>query len=115
MLLQLLIFCKRIQVKLKYHELDKKARECVWTNFLAGNKEVSTCSVDSKDISALAEIPLNGREIRNVIQLAKAIARGEGQSLNRRHLEKVVALYQQFDKEMKEEVSKGATETTADK
>ena len=48
-------------------------------------------------------------EIRNVIQLAKALAAGEQKSLNRQHLERVIALCIQFDKEMKEDVEQQQT------
>jgi SpoVK/Ycf46/Vps4 family AAA+-type ATPase len=103
-------FYSRIQVKLKYYELEEDARRQVWKNFLLDKKQDALgTSITDSDIAILAAPKLNGREIRNVIQLAKALARGESSALTRKHVERVVALYLQFDREMKDAVD---TQTT---
>jgi hypothetical protein len=91
-------------VKLKYYELDTDARRQVWTNFLRdpkANKEVAVAVTDD-EIATISKIALNGREIRNVLQLARSLAKGEKSPLSKQHLDGVTSMYCQFDKEMKE-------------
>jgi hypothetical protein len=84
-------FHSRISVALKYEDLDSAARAQVWGNFF---EAAQIKGVDSKD---LASHELNGRQIRNVIQLARALADREktGVDISRiyRHFKVTSAYY----------------------
>ncbi|CAB4435249.1 unnamed protein product [Rhizophagus irregularis] len=64
-------FQSRISIALKYDELDSDAREKIWRTFLdrVEGKGRSKVNIDN-----LKERPLNGREIKTAIRLAKALA-----------------------------------------
>ena len=66
-------FESRTHLKIRYKDLDALARKSVWSNFVDGNQ----CSNDISDeqLGALAEEPLNGRQIKNAVKTAKLLAR----------------------------------------
>jgi SpoVK/Ycf46/Vps4 family AAA+-type ATPase len=87
-------FHSRISVALHYPELDADARRKIWVNFIdaAGVKTFSAAQIDS-----LAQHRLNGRQIRNVVRLAQALARDDNlDNMTMRHLEETIAITLQF-------------------
>ncbi|KAI5926702.1 P-loop containing nucleoside triphosphate hydrolase protein [Camillea tinctor] len=62
-------FRSRIDLLLPYHDLTSEARRQVWENFIdhAGREKFE---VDSESLDRLAQLPLNGREIKNLIKSA---------------------------------------------
>ena len=60
-------FQSRIHVSLAYPDLDTVSRRQIWSNFLSlkENSEIS-----DRDLDILAEVKLNGRQIKNVIKTA---------------------------------------------
>jgi len=67
-------FQTRITLALRYEPLDSKGRMQVWENLLLKSGK----SLDSLDLKALAGPVLNGREIKNALRLAMALAADEG-------------------------------------
>ena len=68
-------FASRVQCALRYSALDAGARGAIWRDLLA---RVPGGSGSDVDAAALARAPLNGRQIKNVLQLAQALAASEG-------------------------------------
>jgi len=83
-------FYSRISVGIKYTELNELAREKVWSNFL---EMARITGIDSKE---LATFHLNGRQIRNTIRLSQALAKKEGVSVTRTHIDRTLRVTKQF-------------------
>src|SRR4051812_25850650 len=102
-------FHSRISMALKYDALESPARAKIWKTFLSLSKEEG---ITDEDIKGLADLPLNGREIKSTIRLAQATAMAEcvahgkkpsnAQGLLRRsHLDAVLSVSQRFFEDLK--------------
>ncbi|KAF2118078.1 P-loop containing nucleoside triphosphate hydrolase protein [Lophiotrema nucula] len=69
-------FQSRIHLSLRYPSLDAPARLKIWRNFMEiarGSKGINV-DVDEGVLEELADIPLNGRQIKNTVSIAVKIA-----------------------------------------
>mmetsp|Transcript_19687 Transcript_19687/g.38967 ORF Transcript_19687/g.38967 Transcript_19687/m.38967 type:complete len:537 (+) Transcript_19687:3-1613(+) len=73
-------FQTRITLALRYEALDLEGRAKVWENLLV--KSGYEQKLESFDLMTLAKTPLNGREIKNALRLAMAMAVDEGVGLS---------------------------------
>ena len=71
-------FLSRVDLFLPYANLTKEARREVWSNFIyrSGNQKFNDLGkkVGDIDLDKLAELPLNGREIKNLIKSAHLLS-----------------------------------------
>jgi SpoVK/Ycf46/Vps4 family AAA+-type ATPase len=128
-------FKSRIQLALHYENLDRSQRQKIWTNFLRRLKDMNnsnnetvtqTSSVSEKKtqkldqididfddigcyMSELANIEMNGRQIRNAITTARQLAKFKKEQMNYRHLKHVIGVSSKFDKYL-EGVREGFTD-----
>ncbi|RSL74029.1 hypothetical protein CEP53_000589 [Fusarium sp. AF-6] len=72
-------FKSRIHLTLHYPELDKTTREQIWRRFTA--KAGSRNVLDDSSYERLSRLPMNGREIRNVVKISMLWASREGKEL----------------------------------
>lgn len=88
-------FHSRISVALKYEPLTPEARRKIWTNLLeaAGIKDVSA--------EHLSVFRLNGRQIKNTIRLAQALAFEENVPVTFGHIERTLEVTLQFERDLK--------------
>lgn len=93
-------FQSRVQCALRYAPLDAAARAAIWTDLLSHS---GAEGAEGIDVAALAAHELNGRQIKNVLQLALALCRHEGVPLGPRHLEATLGITTAFIKEHEEE------------
>ena len=84
-------FRSRIHVNLDYPPLSKTARVSIWTNFLK-NKQHIEAAVTRDQIDELAERPMNGREIKNIIKVAGLLAGQKGEKLAIGHLATILKI-----------------------
>lgn len=90
------VFKSRIQLTLYYPELSKKLRRKVWEKFVVrlSGDPIAVREIDIEDLRAnlgeLSGFDLNGREIRNAINVARLMAVLEARKLNFNSLKKVV-------------------------
>lgn len=97
-------FQSRIHVALRYSELTVKARRSVWKMFLAKVKEINgveTVVFKESDLDKLAKHSLNGRQIKNAVRTAQALAVNEGVPLSMGHISKVLDVAQAFEQDLK--------------
>ena len=80
-------FKSRISMIFEYKNLSHDSRKQVWTNLL----KASSCSVPDVDIVALAEYPLNGRQIKNAIRMAQSLAFDDSEIVTREHLDRIIS------------------------
>ncbi|KAJ3403758.1 hypothetical protein HDV05_007616 [Chytridiales sp. JEL 0842] len=95
-------FESRVTVALKYQSLDVSARIQVWKNLM----ERVSIPVDADiDFDALGKHELNGRQIKNSVRLAVALAREVGTGVTQKILETTLQITNLGREEMKEDDS----------
>jgi AAA+ superfamily predicted ATPase len=83
----------RINVALKYKDLDEEARRAVWRTFLPPN------SLRDTAIKRLAKHQANWREIKNCVRTASIMANYRKETLSIEHLETVLNLGMQLSED----------------
>ncbi|KAK2748624.1 hypothetical protein FQN55_004177 [Onygenales sp. PD_40] len=97
-------FQSRIHVALRYGELTTKAKRTVWKMFLEKVKVkdgVEVVKFTEKDFDALARHNLNGRQIKNSVRTAQALALNEKTPLSMEHISRVLDVAETFDHDLK--------------
>ena len=59
----------RVTLQLEYPDLDDQTRQSIWTTMFG----LANLTLVDDSAAALAEIPLNGREIRNLVRLTRLL------------------------------------------
>ncbi|PLB46129.1 hypothetical protein P170DRAFT_364940 [Aspergillus steynii IBT 23096] len=97
-------FQSRIHVALRYGDLPTKAKRSVWMMFLErvqAMEGVTTAKFTEKDYDALARHNLNGRQIKNSVRTAQALAVNEGTPLSMEHIKRVLEVAETFDHDLR--------------
>lgn len=82
-------FQSRIHISMNYPSLDTAARTQVWKNFLARGVNHDLAEIDIKN---LAEIEMNGRQIKNILKTSQLLARHKEMPLSFEHLKTVLSI-----------------------
>ncbi|POG62536.1 hypothetical protein GLOIN_2v1485336 [Rhizophagus irregularis DAOM 181602=DAOM 197198] len=92
-------FQSQISVALKYNDLDTDAHEKVWRTFLDRIEEKNKSQVDIKN---LKKRPLNGREIKTAVRLAKALTTKDNPDslITTKQLETILDISKTFGEEL---------------
>ncbi|KAH8726153.1 P-loop containing nucleoside triphosphate hydrolase protein [Phaeosphaeriaceae sp. PMI808] len=77
-------FQSRIHISLDYQELSIESRKTVWKNFLDSSSQEHT--VDEKQLKELACMNVNGRQIKNILKIARLLASRKSESLSHNHI-----------------------------
>jgi SpoVK/Ycf46/Vps4 family AAA+-type ATPase len=83
-------FESRIHLSLQYEKLDKPSRKHVWETFLSKTKGAG--QFGDPEIDRLADVELNGRQIKNVIKTAQLLASKQDIPLSFGHVDTVMRL-----------------------
>lgn len=69
-------FESRIHFFLKYPDLDSVARKSIWRNFISRSATSNNVHVEigDEELNKLGELPLNGRQIKNIMNIAQTVA-----------------------------------------
>ena len=97
-------FQSRIHVALRYGELTHKAKKSVWKMFLDLVRKLDGMEVDEfseNDLDVLSRSQLNGRQIKNLVRTAQALALNEKQMLTMSHIKRVTDVAESFDRDLK--------------
>lgn len=97
-------FQSRIHVALRYGELTSKAKRAVWKTFITKVREIDGVEVavfKETDFDKLAKHNLNGRQIKNAVRTAQALAVNEGVMLCMTHITKVLDVAEAFERDLK--------------
>ncbi|CAM1504720.1 Fc.00g023110.m01.CDS01 [Cosmosporella sp. VM-42] len=93
-------FKSRIHLALQYPKLDEEQRAEIWRNFihmLRRTKELIDVDDMERNIHKLAQIEMNGREIRNSLTMARYLAKFRKECLVYRHVQDAVASAKKFN------------------
>ncbi|KAI9793272.1 MAG: hypothetical protein M1816_000693 [Peltula sp. TS41687] len=97
-------FQSRIHLALRYGELQPKARKAVWKLFIdrvRAKEGLELAAFKESDFDTLARNDLNGRQIKNCVRTAQALAVNNKEKLSMEHIKRVLDVIQNFDKELK--------------
>ncbi|KAL2218538.1 putative AAA family ATPase [Thermoascus aurantiacus ATCC 26904] len=97
-------FQSRIHIALRYGDLTPKARRSVWKMFLEkvrAKDGVETVKFTEKDYDMLARNNLNGRQIKNSVRTAQALAVNEKTPLSMAHILRVLEVAETFDQDLR--------------
>ena len=97
-------FQSRIHLPLRYGELTTKAKKAVWQMFIEQVRKVDAESVaefSDSDFDMLSRHQLNGRQIKNAVRTAQALALRENKKLRMENVKKVLDVSETFDRDLK--------------
>jgi hypothetical protein len=87
-------FQSRIHISLEYLELSVESRRTVWANFLGDRAQEEHAAaagaqghaLSDADVTRLASMQVNGRQIKNILKIARLLARRKGETLKYEHI-----------------------------
>jgi len=97
-------FQSRIHLPLRYGDLTNKAKKAVWTMFIDSVRKTDEASVGKfteDDLEGLSRHQLNGRQIKNAVRTAQALALREKKPMDMAHIKKVLDVSETFDRDLK--------------
>ena len=97
-------FVSRIHLSLRYEELSIKARLRVWKLFIEKVKStegLAVSNITERDYESLAKRDVNGRQIKNLVRAAQALAVNEAVPLNMTHVKRVIDVAESFVRDLK--------------
>ncbi|KAL2825266.1 hypothetical protein BDW59DRAFT_146306 [Aspergillus cavernicola] len=97
-------FQSRIHVALRYGDLTTKAKRSVWKMFLdkvQAMEGAQTAQFTEKDLDLLSRHNLNGRQIKNSVRTAQALAVNEKTPLSMEHIKRVLDVAETFDHDLR--------------
>ncbi|KAF2875800.1 P-loop containing nucleoside triphosphate hydrolase protein [Massariosphaeria phaeospora] len=77
-------FQSRIHISLDYQELSFDSRRTVWKNFLDSSPHDH--SITDAQLNNLTHMNMNGRQIKNILKIARLLASGKDEKLSHEHI-----------------------------
>ena len=77
-------FQSRIHISLDYQELSIDSRKTVWENFL--NSSTQDHTITKIQLGELARMNMNGRQIKNILKIARLLASRKEEKLSYDHI-----------------------------
>ncbi|KAJ5756934.1 uncharacterized protein N7511_007116 [Penicillium nucicola] len=97
-------FQSRIHVALRYGDLTSKAKRSIWKMFLERVRAIEgvhIASFSEEDYDMLSRHTLNGRQIKNSVRTAQALAVNESSPLSMEHIKRVLEVAETFDQDLR--------------
>ncbi|KAG9245812.1 hypothetical protein BJ878DRAFT_333797 [Calycina marina] len=97
-------FQSRIHVAIRYGELSIEARKSVFKMFIEKVKQLNGAKIvpfKESDYDTLAKHNLNGRQIKNTVRTAQALAVNVNEPLSMVHIKRVLDVSKAFDQHLK--------------
>ncbi|KAG0156595.1 hypothetical protein PDIDSM_3776 [Penicillium digitatum] len=97
-------FQSRIHVALRYGDLASKAKRSIWKMFLERVRAIEGVNIASfaeEDYDMLSRHTLNGRQIKNSVRTAQALAVNENVPLSMEHIKRVLEVAETFDQDLR--------------
>ncbi|OAG07282.1 P-loop containing nucleoside triphosphate hydrolase protein [Paraphaeosphaeria sporulosa] len=92
-------FQSRIHVHMKYANLTSRSRRRIWSTFVGQTGS----RFEAEELDQLAEVPLNGRQIKNLVKTAQLLALEDRNSLTKDHIDMVLAIEKGFGEDEQED------------
>ncbi|OMP82174.1 ATPase family AAA domain-containing protein 3B [Diplodia seriata] len=97
-------FQSRIHMGLRYEELGHQAKRQIWRMFLDRVRDMGEAEMvefRDDDYNTLARNELNGRQIKNTVRTAQALAVNMGEKLSMEHIKRVLAVAESFERDLR--------------
>ncbi|KAJ5179240.1 hypothetical protein N7492_002450 [Penicillium capsulatum] len=97
-------FQSRIHVALRYGDLTTKAKRSIWKMFLGRVRAIEGVQIATfteEDYDRLSRHTLNGRQIKNSVRTAQALAVNEKTPLSMDHIKRVLEVAETFDHDLR--------------
>lgn len=97
-------FVSRIHLSLRFQNLTTKAKRTVWKLFIDRVKEqegATISTITETDLNDLSRREVNGRQIKNLVRAAHALAIHEEKSLSMAHIRRVIDVAESFEMDLK--------------
>ncbi|TQN64623.1 ATPase family AAA domain-containing protein 3B [Colletotrichum shisoi] len=97
-------FQSRIHIALRYESLTQRAKKCIFRIFVERVRVLEGVDLrpfDDDDYESLAKHDLNGRQIKNTVRTAQALAVNKGEPLGMEHIRQVLDVQNSFDLHLK--------------
>ncbi|KAK4205044.1 hypothetical protein QBC40DRAFT_65492 [Triangularia verruculosa] len=97
-------FQSRIHIALRYDNLEAKARKAIFKIFIErvrAHEGSKLGPFTDNDYNDLARRPLNGRQIKNTVRTAQALAVNKGEALCMSHIKQVLDVQANFERDLK--------------
>ncbi|KAL0944799.1 AAA family ATPase [Colletotrichum truncatum] len=97
-------FQSRIHIALRYDSLTMKAKKTIFKIFMERVRvleKIDLMPFSEEDYNDLAKYDLNGRQIKNTIRTAQALAVNKGEALSMEHIRQVLDVQKSFDIHLK--------------
>lgn len=97
-------FQSRIHIALRYSNLDQRAKKAIFKLFIERVRlleKLELMPFTEEDYSDLARHDLNGRQIKNTVRTAQALAVNKGEPLSMSHIRQVLEVHKSFDRDLK--------------
>lgn len=97
-------FQSRIHIALRYDSLDQKAKRKIFKIFIERVRvleKIDLMPFTEEDYTDLAKHDLNGRQIKNTVRTAQALAVNRREPLSMKHIRQVLDVLTSFDRDLK--------------
>ncbi|KAL2133526.1 hypothetical protein VTI74DRAFT_2212 [Chaetomium olivicolor] len=97
-------FQSRIHIALRYDNLDHRAKKAIFKIFIERVRvleKISLMPFSEEDYNTLARHELNGRQIKNTVRTAQALAVNKGEPLSMSHIRQVLDVQTNFERDLK--------------
>ncbi|KAK4121562.1 hypothetical protein N657DRAFT_577644 [Parathielavia appendiculata] len=97
-------FQSRIHIALRYDNLDHRAKKAIFKIFIERVRvleKINLMPFTEEDYTALARHELNGRQIKNTVRTAQALAVNKGEPLSMSHIRQVLDVQTNFERDLK--------------
>ncbi|KEF58304.1 uncharacterized protein A1O9_06230 [Exophiala aquamarina CBS 119918] len=97
-------FVSRIHLSLRFQDLTTKAKRTVWNLFIDRVRKqegMEVGNITETDLSDLARRDVNGRQIKNLVRAAQALAIHEEKPLSMVHIRRVIEVAESFENDLK--------------
>lgn len=91
-------FASRIHVALRYNDLDGGTKDAIWKAFLGKVRVADT--LGEKEWEILKTKNVNGRQIKNAVKTAQALAHNQRENLTFKHINHVLEMMEQFERDL---------------
>lgn len=99
-------FKSRIHLAIKYHALSPAYKMDLWKSFIQNVAEEAVFDwLDEEYLAELGKVALNGRQIKNTVRTAYALAVNARAELSRVHVEMALQAMRMFEKDFDENTS----------
>lgn len=83
-------FQSRIDVHIDYPNLDAISRRAIWKNFFS--KSTKPIDISDEELGQLAQISVNGRQIKSLVKQAQLISGRNGSRVNMDNINRVLSM-----------------------